>query len=442
QGRWLLAAARDRLGASAVIAVESDRLARVTGWDGPDARRLAGLLRPQTSAPVRLSAATAVLDLVLERAEAAAPIRLGLVTDAGAAFIASATPPGVAGTHRVTFSVPQCTAGCRLAYLGFASSPDGVRITGVGQLGPDATLIDAAMLAAPGRWRPGFTTSPGELTVLPSEAGLSAHYEPSDPRSRSTDLRVLVADAPVPLPVIAAGPARIAQTDEVRALPALTAGFRPVRVTASAVSLPGAGDDGFLVDHEYADRLSDASGGDALPEVWARADTPSQVLALLRDRLPVTGEETVGGRAAQMMRAGPGQAAQVRLAATGLGVLLAAAGLAVAALAEHRGRLGELRDLRRQGLSASAAAGVARRSYAGLVAGGVATGALLAVVASIALSRVGVPVFTDGWSATRIPVLPHPLAAFAAVLAATLVMAGVGLSASRRLAADLRREAS
>lgn len=441
QGRWLLAAARDGLGASAVVAVESDRLVRVTGWDDQAAHRLASLLRPAVSSPVRVTGVTVVIDVLLDRAEAATTIRAGLVTDGGDPFVVEAKPPAEAGAHQLGLATPKCTGGCRLAWLGFSSSPDGLWITRVGQRGPDATVVDAAALGTPGRWRSGFTTSPGELTVVPSPAGLSARYVPSDPRAMSTDLRVLVADTPVPLPVVAAGPARIAQTDEVRVLPALTAGFRPVRVTASTGVLPGAGADGFLVDHEYADRLSDARGGDARQEVWARADTPPQVLAAVRGRLSVTGEETVESRAARMARAGAAQAAQVRLAAAGLGVLLAAAGLAVAALAEHRSRLAELRDLRRQGLDAATAAGSALRSYAGLVLGGIGAGALLAAAVSIALIRVGIPVFTDGWTATRAPVLPRPLVALAAFAVAAAMIGAVGIAASRRLAADLRREA-
>ncbi|NUR73555.1 MAG: hypothetical protein HOU81_22270 [Hamadaea sp.] len=428
-GRWLLAAARQQWGTSSVLAVEGDRLARVASVAEPLARRIAAEIRPAVNAPVQLTGSRLILD-VSTTSSAAAVVRVALVTTAGERLILPISIAPETGSHGV--DVPQCTDGCRLAWIGFASSPESLRLTAIRQESPAKTIVDGAALAAAGRWRAGFTTIPGDLTVLHGDGWLSARYQPSDPMHVSTDLRVLLADAPVPMPAAIAGDVRLAQTDEVRELPVLDGVTRPVRIVDAAATLPGAGDDGFLIDHEYADRLADA-GGDVQAEVWARGDTPSAVLADLRGRLLISGEETVDERVARMVRTGPGQAARFQLGAAALGVFLGAAGLSVITTGEYGQRRAELLDLRRQGLPARTAVHAVSWSAWLLVAVGVLLGAGLAVAAAIGWSGSGVAVFTDGWTATGIPSVSM-LAVGLGVIAAAVPIAVAAWLGARRLA--------
>ncbi|NUT07858.1 MAG: hypothetical protein HOV76_30765, partial [Hamadaea sp.] len=429
--RWLLAAARQQRAASSVVAVESDRLARVAETSNALARRIATDIRPKVNEPVRLTGTRLVLDVTAMSADAGGAIRAALVTTAGQRFTVAVTVAHQAGAGSYGVDVPQCADGCRLAWLGFTSSPESLRLTAIRQQTPDKTLVDAAGMAAAGRWRPGFTTTVGDLTVLHGDGWLSAEYRPSDPMHVSTDLRVLVADAPVPLPVVAAGRPRLAQTDEVRELPVLDGISRPVRVVDGANVLPGAGADGFLIDHEYADRLAD-DGGVVQAEVWARADTPPAVLTDLRKRLLIAAEETVDDRVDRMARTGPGQAARFQLGAALLGVFLGAAGLAVITTGEYAQRRAELVDLRRQGLTARTAVRTIAWSAWLLVAVGVLLGAVLAIVAAVGWRGSGLAVFTDDWTATGIPSV-SALAVGVGVLVAAVPIGAAGWLSARRL---------
>ncbi|MCP2322366.1 hypothetical protein HDA40_000873 [Hamadaea flava] len=431
-GRWLLAAARQQLAASSVVAVESDRLARVSETGAALARRIAADVRPAVNAPVQVTGTRLVLDVTATSADAGGTIRATLVTAAGQRFTVPITVAHQLGAGSYAADVPQCADGCRLAWLGFTSSPEALRLTAIRQQSPDTTLVDAAGMAAAGRWRPGFTTTAGDLTVLHGDGWLSAQYRPSDPMHVSTDLRVLVADAPVPLPAVVAGRARLAQTDEVRELPVLDGISRPVRVVDGAGILPGAGGDGFLIDHEYADRLAD-EGGVVQAEVWARADTPAAVLTGIRERLLIAGEETVDERVDRMVRTGPGQAARFRLGAALLGVLLGAAGLAVITTGEYAQRRAELLDLRRQGLTARTAVRAIGWSAWLLLATGVLLGAALAIAAAIGWGGGGLSVFTDDWTATGVPTVSGPAVGLGVLVAAAPIAASGWLSA-RRLA--------
>ncbi|WP_157546176.1 hypothetical protein [Hamadaea tsunoensis] len=475
QGQWLLAAARDQIGTRRVVAVESDRLVRVAGWTAPDAARLAGLLHPAANPAITVDGTALALDVTVVKppaetvdgvvadpadAEPAAPVEPVVATPIKVNLVDAAGNPirvvfPVAGSGHYVQPLAGCASGCRLAYLGFERSIEDIRITGLAQQGPDRAVLDGKALAEPGLYRDGFTTLPGELTVLhgggpnsgSSNSGgqnsggwLSARYVPDDPRHMTSDLRILSADMPVPLPVVAAGTPDVAQTDFVRQLPVLTNGVQPVRIAAAVAGLPGVGADGYLLDQEYADRLAGTSLGSATSEVWARADTPAGVLAAIRRSLSVTGEETVAQRQDRMMRAGPGQSVRFRLVTALLGVLLAAGGLAVAATAEHRMRLAELRDLRRQGLRLPVAVRAVGRSFAVLVGAGVATGAVIAAATVGGLARVTVPVFIDRWTATGVPVRPGWGIALAGLAVALLIIGGVGAYAASRLARALRSD--
>ncbi|MBB5873737.1 hypothetical protein F4553_007171 [Allocatelliglobosispora scoriae] len=443
QGRYAMAATRDTIGAHAVLAVDSARLAAVAGWDAPagqpDAATVAGLLRPPVNPAVTVTGTELLLDVtVTERLGIATPVELQLVKADGTLVPVRLLVGPEPGTRTYRAAVSGCSGGCRVAYLRFEFSPDALRIERIAQSGPEQVLLDGAALASPGRWRSGFTTAPGEITVRHGTGWLSATYVPDDPRHISTDLRVLLADAPVPLPIVAAGRPSIAQTDEVTDLPVLAIDDRPVHVVATTPGLPGAGADGYLMDYEYADRLAAEPLGRAGTEVWTTADTPPQILADLRERLTVLREETVADRADRMLRDGPGRAALLRLAATGLGLLLAAGGLLITAVAEHRRWVRELLALRVQGVSGRVAHRSVHLYYALLTGTAVLAGVALAIAAAPQARRTA-PVFVDAWSATGVPVGSGVWGALAAAAVAAVLLAGLAGLVAR---AHLRRLAT
>lgn len=447
QGRWAMAATRQQLGTDAIVAVEADRLGAVADWpDGggvPPAAEVTGALRPPTGAPIMVTGTELRLDVEVTGALGVpTPVTVRLIGADGSAQDAQFLVDPRLRRHTYSAPAPGCAGpgeGCRLAWFGFASSPEGLRLHELSQTGPDRLVVDAAGLAAPGRWRPGFTTGPLEMTVLQGAGWLTARYQPTDPRTIVSDLRVMAVDAPAPLPVIAAGSPGVTQTDEVRSLPALSTSNRPVEVIAAATGLPGVGAHGYLVDLEYADRLSGDPDPATVTQVWLAAGTPSSVVNRLRERLQINREQTVAGRAGELLRQGPGQAVRVLLLAALLGLALAALAIAVIATVERGRRAAELRALRVQGLPAATAARSGLLGYSWLVLGGVLAGLVAASVSWWATREV-LPAFVDGWTATAVPAAPRLVVAVPALILVTAVLLGAAGLAARKLAAAVHAD--
>jgi putative ABC transport system permease protein len=423
-GRWAMAAVRQRVGQQTVVAIEAERLASVaywpTGTGAPPVPEVAAALRPLTNPVVTVTGR----ELVLDTSGPQTPTMARLVRADGTSFDAGFT------AGRAT--VPDCApAGCRLAWFGFPRSPDGTHLHELRQTDPDKVLIDGSAFASAGRWRPGFNTGAAEMTVLHGPDWLGARYRPTDPRSAARQIRLLVADAPVPVPLVAAGPARIAQTGEVKQVPGITAGLRSVEVVAVARGLPGVGGQGYLVDNEYASRLaSEPPDRSASYQVWLARGAPASMVDRLRDRVAVGGEETVRERAAQLLDRGSGRAARLNLLAAVCGLVLAAIAIAVVAAVERAWRAADLRALRAQGLPARAAAASGLGSHAGLVVGGVLAGVVAGAV-SWAAARAVVPAFVDGWTITAVPHGPRPVVAALALLLVAAALLGVAALAAR-----------
>jgi putative ABC transport system permease protein len=445
QGRWAMAATRQELGADTIVAVEADRLGAVADWpDGggvPPAAQVSGALRPPTGAPIMVTGTELRLDVEVTGALGVpTPVTVRLIGADGSTQDAQFLVDPRLGRRTYSAPAPGCAGeGCRLAWFGFASSPEGLRLHELSQTGPERIVADAAGLAAPGRWRPGFTTGPQEMTVLQGNGWLTARYRPTDPRTLVSDLRVMAVDAPAPLPVIAAGSPDLPQTDDVRSLPALSTGNRPVEVIAAAAGLPGAGAHGYLVDLEYADRLSGDPDPATVTQVWLAAGTPSAVVNRLRERLQINSEQTVAGRAGELLRQGPGQAVRVQLLAALLGLALAALAIAVIAAVERGRRAAELRALRVQGLPATTAARSGLLGYSWLVLGGVVAGLVAASVSWWATREV-LPAFVDGWTATGVPATPRLVVAVPALIVVTAVLLGAAGLAARKLAAAVHAD--
>jgi hypothetical protein len=433
-GRWAMAAVRQQVGLEPVVAVEADRLEAVAYWPKDTGARgggrgtfgdltvseVAAALRPGTNPTITVTGR----ELVLDASGPQTPASARLVRADGTSFDAR-----FSGGRAL---VPDCApAGCRLAWFGFPYSPDGMRLHQLRQTGPDKVLVDGAAFASAGRWRPGFNTGPTEVRISHGDDWVGLRYRPADPRNIAREIRLLVADAPVPVPVIAAGPAELAQTGEVTEVPGISAGLKSVEVVAVARGLPAVGGVGYLVDDDYASRLSsEPPDRTASYQVWLAPGAPASVVDQLRDRLDVRGEESVAERTAQLLGRGSGQAARLAVLAALLGLALAALAIVVIATVERGRRIAELRALRGQGLPARVAARSGLLSYAGLVVGGVLAGIVAAAV-SWAAARAVVPAFVDSWTVTAVPRGPRPWVAVAALVLATAALLAVAAWAAR-----------
>jgi putative ABC transport system permease protein len=444
-GRYAMAVVRDSTSTEAILAVQSERLGAVAGWPAAstpaDIARWSALLRPAAQPSVMVTGSELLLDAELvSESSRPTPVRAHLLRPDGSALDVTFDVPPQLGVQTVRAPVSGCERGCRLGWFGFNLSPDQLRIHGLAQHGPDQTLLGADSLSSPGRWMPGFTTTPAELRIINGDGWMSAVYTAADPRKPASELRLMVADAPYPLPVVAAGDPEVAQTDEVTELPILSAPGRLVHVEEVAPGLPGSGAGGYLVDFAYAERIAGGSNASALTEVWLSARTPDSVRAALRATLTVHHEETVDSRTAALLQAGPGQSARLHLLTSVLCLLLAAAGIVVVATAERRERASELLALRVQGMAARPAAASGLLGYAGLVLGGLLVGALTAVPAWAA-ARVVHPVFVDGWTATAAPAGPRWWLALLALLVVGGLLVAVAVQVAGRLTAQVRRGA-
>jgi hypothetical protein len=434
RGRWAMAAVRVRVGARTLVAVEADRLPAVASWPAgaPDVDRLAAALRPSVNRPVTVYGGEVTLDAsVTSRLAIPARLTLRLFEPDGTARDAVVDLGPAPGRRAYRVAVPGCASGCRLAWFSFPSSPEHIRLHGLRQRDNDGEreVLAPRDFGAPGRWRPGFTASPGELALEHGDGWLSATYRPIDLRFIASELHLRLADSPVPLPVAAAGP----RGPGTLSLWTMSSTLRPVEVVDTARGLPGGVGDGFLFDHEYAERLGGEPGTPGGGEVWLAADVPADVVARLRAALPVTGDETAAARSARLLGQGAGQSVRLHALAGLLGLALAGGAVLTVAAAERRRRARELGALRVQGLPARAAARAALLGYTALVTGGLAAGLVAAVVDWAAAHRL-MPVFGAEWVATTPPVLPRALVAAAALVVAAVALLGCARFAARRLA--------
>jgi hypothetical protein len=385
-GRWAMAVSRGGDPDAPVLAIQSDRLAAVANWPSaatatPD--QVSARLRPATNRAMDVGGAGLTLDAeVIGAGTGPATLTVHIVTRDGAWTTAAFEL--VRGTGRRSYDAPisTCDSGCRIAWLELPANVDGLRLYG---------LSSAGDFSSPGRWR---ADAPNAVM----------EYGPDF--LAVSDARALrPADAPWPLPVVAAGdPSR--QSGGAGEFLGVLGTRLPVDVTATASLLPGLGGSGTVVDYEFADRV--AAGG-AHPaenaEVWLNRDAPATVVDAIRTLLNVQADESVEDRAAKLSQRGTGRIFQLQLLAAGVGIATAIIGFVALALAERPQRHDECVALRVQGVRRRTASFGAVAGYVALVVSGIVVG-VLACVPTLLVTRAALPVFADGWTATTAPWWP------------------------------------
>jgi putative ABC transport system permease protein len=451
-GRQAMAAVVNPNASPPVLAVDTARLAAVARWRPEFGRETALADAAHAAQPVPELPPVTGAELVLRvRSDAAEPVDVLVQLENQATgldqpvFFGPLTP----GEHDLSARVDGCGTGpgCRLVRLALVAPPDpngqpgipprhsAVTVIGLSQRSPSRSILDAPSLSDPRRWR---TDTIGSGMILTARAGTLGMELPSTLGGFTPGSQAFVVDAPLPLPVVIAGPRPHSWLFADPALDVLGAGTVPVRVAASATVLPVLGRAGILVDLRAAQRVSADAGSAGTFQVWL-ADTapPSLVDRLQAGGLTVLRDDSLAARQRRLAGQGPAVAAWFQLLAGAAGLLLAAATLAVAVAVDRAEHVGALRALRAQGLSHRAALAVGYAGHAALVVLGLVGGLLAAVVAHYGVN-VPAQAFADGWNALPVPDGLRPAVLAVAGLVALVILGLTWWASAAPLARELR----
>jgi hypothetical protein len=417
------------------LAVDSTRLDRVAarhpafglgaaGWAG-----LAGRLRPPVRDPLVLRGRGVTITATVAEVSTAGIELWMQLRPVNGGFTANVNLGELdPGRRTYTAATPRCADGCRIAGMYVKPLTDfGYRATftvhALGQTAPAATLLDRAALADPTRWRAVRWRVGGgglQLSAAPDGLGVIARGDVS------AASEMVAGDGPATLPVLSTRPppgdGRMAGLDGKDV---------PVAVAARLPAMPRLGDDGVLMDLEYAERTTIDTSGAERPEVWLAADAPPEAVARLTAAgLKVVEDLSRDDTRAGLDRQGSAVALRFHLSAAALAVLLGAGALWLVATVDRTRRGRELWALRVQGVSGRTIARASRWGYLAVVAAALSLGP---VAAAVAWAVVGdrLPVFVDGPGPVPPPTWPRPGPVTLAWLAAAVLLLVVGVLAAR-----------
>jgi hypothetical protein len=413
-GRYAMAVARVPTAVSGqppVLAVDAPRLGAVAAWragySGTPAGSVGARLHAAAPAPVVLRGGVA-LDL-----DAAGPVPDGAAVKLAVVPLVEGDGKTVelghlsAGRHTYPAALPDCPGGCRLTGVTVTGTTGGIVLHELRGTGPDGAVVSGTA----GHWRADAGTAD------PADGdGLTLHPD-------GGTVTVRPVDTPYPLPV--------ASTAPLTELPGLDGHPVPVTRAVPVGGLPALGTTGTLVDLEYLQRLSTATGAALDPQVWLAADAPPDIVDRLgRNGVPVTGEQRAAAVRAALDAQGTALALWFHLVAAGFAVLLAAGGLILVATVDRRRRAEDLAALRAQGLARRTAGRAALLSQV--------LPALAATVVGLAAAALvwwvlggGLPLFTDQWTQWPRPSWPRPVALLGCWLAAAAVLLGAATATAR-----------
>jgi hypothetical protein len=307
-------------------------------------------------------------------------------------------------------------------------------VLSLNQEAPSAAILDYARLTDIARWRSGVAGA--ALDVSTDHDGLTLTLDPNAEHFVEAGTEVYSIDAPLPLPVVLAGPAPQAWKVGDPTLLSFGNGATPVRVVGTAKVLPVVGASGVMVDFNDSRRISADADARGTFQVWLARDTPASIVRTLQlTGLTIVDDRSAGDRQAQLAQQGPAVASRFALLVAVIGLLLAAAALAVTVAVDREAVAEQMEALRLQGLSAATAVKSAWTGLAGLVAIGLVGGLVAAAVADV-VARVTIPGFTDGW---RVIEPPSALGARGLVEAGVFALIVLGLTVRLAVRPLIRR---
>jgi putative ABC transport system permease protein len=442
-GRYAMAAVVDLASSPPLLAVDTTRLAAVATWRpeyGPVGALPAATAaaRPRETLP-RITGTRLTLRI---RNASSERLKLFALVQNDATGVTGKVAFGPFGRGEHTMSAPLagCIAvpGCRFVRWELIGPPDEtgavqappagttVTIESLTQQGPDAEILDTARLADLSRWHSDLTGAGMDLDAASrSGAGLTISVDANALGFPTVGTEVYAVDAPLPLPVVLAGPAPAPWQFGDPSLLSFGAGATPVRVAGTAAVLPVIGAQGIMVDLEATWRIAaDATLGGAF-QVWLAPDAPQSIVdALKAGGLSVVAEDSARARSARLAQQGTAIGVRFGLLAAVLGLLLAAAAVAVTAAVDRGPQITQLSALRRQGLPLRTAVVSGYAGLTVLIGAGLLVGLIAAAIAG-PVARVAAPAFTDSWTVLA---PPDPLTLKVLVLAGVVALVVLGLT--------------
>ena len=440
-----------------LLAVDSTRLAAVAiapeGFGVSNMDTLARLLRRPAMPPLSIGDGPITVDLKGPSelsADRPVALRLHFMT-AGGGLTTMDFGPLTSYRHTYEANVTTCPdASCRLVAVepvmpiqDVTPIPDAtpvqttMELYGIAQPGRD--VAPPSMLADITRWSGQvgavgvgnmLSARDGHLSITPFTGGL--------PQGQRRDYRVLVVDAPVPLPLVLAGARPAAQSLGDERFTIMGTERVAYQVVATTSLLPRLGTSGGLVDLEYAQRSGSRGAEAATLEVWLNAAAPPDAVTRLRAAgIQVLTDESVDDVANRLAEQGPGEALTFQLFAGAIVLLLGAGTMMITSTVERRARVEELTALRAQGLSEASMVVAGYGGTGVMVVAAMLTGLIAALLAQ-AVVATSMPIFADRWSLLPLHQGPQPLPVMVAVIAAALILGTAAVAGSAGVVASVR----
>lgn len=375
-GEWAMAAQdQEGAGTARIVAVDSSRLTRVSAWsprwaDLPDP---GAALRPPTGPPLLLRGRTLTFSLSRATVEylnddsdlfgtgvgRREPPQLQVVLDDGQRWQTVNLGPLV--KSEATVRVPiACAGGCRLVSLGLVQNFPVAYTANLTLTALSTDQQPAAELSGwlddVGRWRPVI----GERVVIDPSNSVTVLAEPAGLSLSIADYAGLQATLVAPTDTVEPAPVLVGPKVLIAPLPGqpdvfsgtgLNGKTQQARLTARAVVLPRAVNDGVLTDLGNARGLADPAAVQAVPQVWLRAGAPAEVEQRLAGAgLRVQSRESQRERAAELRREAVPRAAVLSVWIGGLALLLSVVALVAARVADAGRRRRDWAALRQAGL--------------------------------------------------------------------------------------------
>ncbi|HEX6921360.1 MAG TPA: FtsX-like permease family protein [Actinomycetes bacterium] len=380
-------------GPNRVVAVDTERLARVASWvpewSGVSLAELARRLHAPAPEPVMLEGKAVRLQVRADELPRT-PTYLSVHVKADSGRVAVPLGRLRPGVHDYAGSLPPCAGGCRLEDLAVERdlgdfAPAAGRLT-VQSVRTDKGTVDAG-LGAEGRWSPVRKNLADPTEELPATTGASGSGLQVTFATESSEIpTVAPVDTPALLPVVAV---RSAPPTEVPAIKgaalgtALDGAQELTTVVGSVEVLPRAGRQGLLTDLSYAERA--AADPDSLvdQQVWLAPGTPASVReALAAGGLRTVRVERQAAVRAALDRQGSALALRLFLAAALASVFLALAAAATMVYVSARHRAYEIAAMRSLGVRSRALVGALTREQWWLLGSGTVLGAAAGVLAA------------------------------------------------------------
>ena len=441
-----------------MLGVDPQRFARIAAWQPSWLDRrpaaLAAALKPPAPRPVVLAGSQVRLRFQASGVRpAGSTLALDLYEEGVAAIGQTPVYFGAASGSR-TVTAPLTGCPCLLANLTISAPPPSPNAAVIqpGQVTGQVTIasievrsghgrwvaVDAG-LGTPGRWRAGGSgAAAGSLTPGPDGLRWSVKSPPGQ------DAVAVPVSRPYPVPaLIARGLAPTA------GVPVTVAGLdgSPLQVNPVAVpaAIPGAPDNGIVVDRTYAERAAGGTPGYATQQVWLAPGALDRVRpALLAAGVRITSVASAAALQAQLIRQGPALATVLFLA-DALAAAVLAAGAAVASLyASGRRRRYEYAALIASRVSRSSVRASLLTEQAIVLGFGAVIGIASGLLATLLAVR-NVPEFVSPPPAPPLSYLPSATALAILLGGALLAGAAAAIIASlllvRSVQPDLLREA-